>query len=214
MLAQKLLSIHGPAAVNPPAYVDHVTHAGTAEGNLTIDLSALDMQSGDVLLVFAGSDITSSYTPSCSTLTLLEGALSPCHYLGWTTVGASPPSSVTVNNIGQYWVTLAMSFRYCTYENHGMVSGFHGMPNCGEITVQDANSLIVLIGRLDDDVVTSTPPSTFSEIVDITHGSTGGGGSLMVATKTAGATGALNPAAWGGSGSDDWLAFNIELSPS
>lgn len=36
----------------------------------------------------------------------------------------------------------------------------------------------------------------------------------MVATKTAGATGALNPAAWGGSGSDDWLAFNIELSPS
>lgn len=213
MLAQKLQAMYGPAAVNPPAYVDHVTNAGTTGGNLTIDLSALDMQSGDLLIVFAASDSSSASTPTCSTLSTVYADTDLCHYLGYTAVGATPPGSVTVNNVGDSWVTLALSFRYCDWFNSGWDDNSNQMPNAPALSVGNAASLLLLIGFLEDDLVSTTPPSGFSELVDLTFGSSSSGGTLMVATKTAGVTGSLDPAAWGGSGSDAGLAFIIELSP-
>lgn len=90
-------------------------------------------------------------------------------------------------------------------------------PDSASITTVTNNAMVLSIGYLDDDVVTTvTPPTDFTLVGFETNSGTWDSerSSVMAAYKVQESPAAVNPSAWVTSGDDAWVASTIALKPA
>lgn len=86
-----------------------------------------------------------------------------------------------------------------------LASGTSGTPNPPSITTSKANSLVIALGALQNDNVTPTAPTGYTNTVFYSDW-----GTVMMASKIVATAGVEDPAAFSG-GNDLWRAGTIAL---
>ncbi len=89
------------------------------------------------------------------------------------------------------------------------------MPNPPSHTTVTNNAMRVIAGVIDDDEIESsvTAPSGFSDLIVEEDSGSGTGGTAMMAFKLEATAGALDPDAFGGTGSDPWWSLHMSFRP-
>jgi hypothetical protein len=175
------------------------------------------MIEGDLVLLFIGSDPIMPSLPS-----------------GWTSVGAytqdndeyarfaykimgsTPDTSVTTTSLPTASGAIVMGcivLRNADINTLSVVvaSGGTGMPNPPLQPKVYADGLCIAVGFLDDDNIASsvTAPANFT--LQFATQSTSTGQTVMVATRQPISSDPIDPAVFGGTGTDDWIALTISI---
>jgi hypothetical protein len=202
------------ATQNP---IEFIAASSTAQNTSSISIPT-GTQPGDLVIVATFSDaaVTPSrptgYTPGQS------GAPESVGYM-WAYKIMPSPVDTTASGLNQANGTghIALTFRNVSTTTPLDVTpptsaaGTSGMPNPPSVTTTNPGA-VVIIGYLDDDIVTNTTaPSNWTLAVNATIGSSGNGGTLMAAYRITTTGGTYDAAAFGGNGTDDWIASTIPL---
>ena len=191
---------------------------GTSQEDTTNDLTLNGLQSGDLVLFFSASDAISRSTPSTG-WTAIPGVGTQPDNDGQPDSAAfykfSSGTSVTASNLDDDGVHVMIAFRGVdTSSPFGSTSSRQsssGMPDPASITVNNANSMVLIVGLLDDDDIASsvTAPTgyTLAEVKDTDSDDC----TVMTAYKSLTGTGSEDPGTFGGSGSDSYKAYTLEL---
>jgi len=142
---------------------------------------------------------------------------------GWfyKVMGATPITEVELTyTYAQYTCGICFAVRGVDPSNVLDVSiptkttGSSGMPNAPAITPETNGAMILAMGFLDDDIVSSpSAPSGFTMIKSHYESNGSNYSTAMVAYKLWENTGEVDPGAFGGSGSDDWVGCTCALRP-
>lgn len=209
-----------PVGILQQANNDSVTpmsYVGATSYNLSDGTSGAlpsGMQEDDVVFCFAGQDAGNPVTNLLPTgYTEIDSSYTndPSYIISYKVMGATPDTTATwFNATGGALIFVAIrgvdtSTIQDTTETNS--SGSTGMPNCPSITPSNNYCLIFASGFLDDEAVESsvTAPSGFT-LADSKEASNTGQFTGMVAYKIQTTKAAVNPAAFGGTGDDDWRA--------
>lgn len=197
-----------------PAPIEFVGSTGTGQ---TITGSSINlpsgMQEGDFVIVATSSDGSTPATPTGYTLGQSGNTNSVGYMWAYKVMGATPDTTATGLTSNSTTTHAAFVFR-----NIASVSSFataataiSGMPNSPSIFVSQ-NNLVIAIGFLDDDNIAAsvTAPSTHALAASSQASSLGA--SVMASYKIAATTGTEDPAAFGGSGDDSWVATTVQLA--
>ncbi len=189
------------------------------------------MQQNDVLLYIRTAD-NNAFPPIPSGFTTIDssgGALenSIAWDFAYEVQGATPRSSLTVSYADTYFqsifamvalrgVNTATPLDVTTTK----ATGASGMPDSPSITPVTANALIMAIGFLDDQRAAAgvTAPAGYSLLLAIQDNvnapGTNDGSNIMVATKTLATPAAEDPAIFGGTETDTWVAVTAAFRPA
>ncbi len=201
--------------LSAPTVVNTSSQDAAGSTSMTFTLPA-SMQQGDICIVLVGSDTTQPDLPSgwtdFSAITYGGGYQRTIYKV----MGSTPDSTVSLTNLSSSGATaVAIAIRgYVGTPSITTATGLTtGMPNPPSVTTTLNNSLVIALGAIDDDAVaTVTAPSGYSNLVQ--EDSTGRTGmTTMLATKVVSTAGSEDPAAFGGSGSDDWYSATIVVAP-
>ena len=127
----------------------------------------------------------------------------------------STGTSVSASNLTSQSVHVMIAFRGVDpndpFGSTATGSSSSGMPDPASITVNNSNSMVLIVGMLDDDDIASsvTAPTgyTLAEVEDTTSSDC----TVMTAYKSLTGTGSEDPGTFGGSGSDSYKAYTLEL---
>lgn len=145
----------------------------------------------------------------------------PGRELAYKVMGASPDSSVTVNQNAAICAYVCQAWRGVDPSNvldvstPSEASGGSGDPDAPSITPTTVGALIIAFGFQDDDdsTLTSHPSGYTNGVIQNTgQSSTTVGGTVVMASKIWAAN-PDNPSAWNLSGNDAWLADTIAMRP-
>lgn len=125
---------------------------------------------------------------------------------GETTVGLRGPNTLSLGWQVQAW--RGLNTCDLTAEPLVQTTGSTGMPNPGSITVASPPVLRFIAGALDDDEITMTAPSGFTNATARFYANS----SSIMASAVDEVGGALDPAAFGGAGNDFWNAYHIAFN--
>lgn len=201
-------------------YPPDITIVGSASQSFGISTSGTltlpsGLQENDIVVVAIGSDGSMPGLPSGWTNITNNTQGTEYTRVCWKRMGSTPDTTFAVTGISTSTAGLAIAFRNCAaldtdlFEATTTVAGgLTGMPNPPAITAW--GSMLLIIGLLDDDSVESsvTAPSGFDLRVARQSGTTGQ--TVMAATQFW-FDGAIDPAAFGGTGTDEWVAVTIAL---
>ena len=196
-----------------------ITYLGftSASGTTTLTLPA-DLQQGDLVLLIQGSDDGTPATPSGWTqLFAGRDGNSVGYGLAWKIMGATPDTTVTVIGAAND-ANIAVAYRGVDQTTPVEVVGALSaasttQPDPADITPLTDGAEIVAIGWLDDDIAfTPGAPSGFNPSTLSFRNSTGGGFTVMSASRTWSASLAA-PGPFTG-GDDAWEAAIIALKPA
>ena len=171
---------------------------------------------GDLVVVAIGSDGSLANVPSG--WTSINGTTQGTEYARtiYKVMGATPDTSVSISGITTASAGIAIALRGADTSaifdaTATVATGATGMPDCPSITTVNNNALAIAIGYLDDDNVQSsvTAPAGYSNLVAIQ--SSTAGQTVMLATKNIATYGTENPAVFGGTGTDDWVAVTLAI---
>jgi len=191
---------------------------GTNQEDTTNDLTLTGLQSGDLVLFFSASDTQNQNTPN-SGWTAIDGTGSQPDNDSVPDSAAfykfSTGTSVTASNLVSGSVHVMIAFRGVDssdpFGSTASRSSSSGMPDPSSVTINNTGSTVLIVGLLDDDDIASsvTAPSgyTLAEVEDTTSADC----TVMTAYKALTSTGTENPGAFGGSGSDAYKAYTLEL---
>jgi hypothetical protein len=179
------------------------------------------LQQGDLVLVTVGSDASTPNLPAG--YTSLEATTNSDSYgrTFYKVMTATPDANVYVDGLSEASVIVAIAIRNVGSGSTGLkiassvANGSSGMPDAPSVTTTEPNTLVVALGRLDDDSVASsvTAPTGYSNLLaDDAAGLTGQ--TVMVATKLVQTPGAENPGAFGGTGDDVNVGVTVTLGPT
>jgi len=199
--------------------------SASSENSSTIDLTGISMQPDDIVVVISGKDI--SGTPNLATgFTNIYDVSVSFRLINYSTrvMYKIMPNPVDTSVTGLTQQSdcghLAMVFRGVDTSSpintsSGTTSGISsGSPNSPPIASTVDRAMIVSMGFLDDDLIsTPTPPSGFTLGSFNTFGSSGNGGSVMGAYLTQTTPGLINPGVWVTNLTDSWTAVSIALTP-
>lgn len=216
-------------------FVGDAKNAGLGNADLTVDLSGISMQQGDLVLVAYGVVNTADHPMSVTTAGYTElfedyadDSRDANGAVAYKIMGATPDTSVVLANPGalstnsfvacvQVWrgVDQATPIDATTTEAEGTNSSVSNSPS---ITTVTDNALVVSVGvntGAAADVAVTSPAGYTNQ----TEHSTDPGTSIrvMMASKIVASHGAEDPAAWGGittTTSDSWLGFTVALRPA
>ena len=192
----------------PPPYFIAAT---TVVDSSSITLSD-QIEEGDIVVVAGHSTSVSVATPTGYTAGQ-SGVSNTVNY-NWSykIQGATPDTIADGLTTGANVKYIAMVFRYVDTTNPiettaTEIASSSGMPDSGSVTTANP-SIILSIGFLDDDnvVVDTAAPGGYS-LCGVEQSS----GTLMGAYKIQSAAGTEDPGAFGGSGTDTWVAATIAL---
>jgi hypothetical protein len=169
------------------------------------------VQDGDIIVLIIGSDGAAPSLPSGFTnianLTSGTEYTRVCYRRRVT--GDGPSQSAL--SIATASCALAIAFRNVHTDvfdaTATTATGATGLPNAPAITTATANALVVAIGLLDDDNVTPTVPAGYSNFASQLSSTVGQ--TVMVATKLIATPAAEDPAAFGGTGNDEWVGVTL-----
>jgi hypothetical protein len=172
------------------------------------------MQEGDLCFVIVGSDTTQPNLPSgwsdASAITYGNGFQRTIYKV----MGATPDTTVSLTGLSASGASaVAIAFRNAEYSTITTATAASGMPNPPSVTTTINNSVVLIVGAVDDDSFSDTAaPSGYSNLIEQEAvGDTGM--TVMAAAKTVATAGAEDPGAFTGSGTDDWYAASIILVP-
>jgi hypothetical protein len=187
----------------------------STSGSITLPTSLQN----DLVIVAIGSDGSLANVPSG--WTSINGTTNGTEFARtiYKVMGAVPDTSVAITGISTASVAIAVSLRgsdtSAIFDATAVVTtGTTGMPNCGSITTVNNNALAIAIGYLDDDNVQSsvTAPAGYSNLVAIQ--SSTAGQTVMLATKNVSTYGLEDAAAFGGTGTDEWVGVKLAIRPA
>jgi hypothetical protein len=177
------------------------------------------LQENDIVVICSMSDGTSQNLPSGYT-NGQNGTVNSVNYRwSYKRMGATPDSTAT--GLSSSSIHIAIVFRNVNTStildvaSPSAATATSGMPNSLSITTVTDGAMVVSIGFLDDDVVASsvTAPSGFTLARAAQYGSSGSGGTVMAAYRLKSPAGAEDPGAFGGSGTDSWVASTLAFRP-
>lgn len=179
---------------------------------------------GDIVIVVVGADsatvegLTSSgYTEIYNTTTGV-----PEMQVWYKIMGGTPDTVVEITNdstfksvaIVQVWRGVNQT---TPIDDTRTVAEGTGIPNPPSFTTVTDGALVFAVGAIDDiDIsATITAPSGYTNLLAADCGifNVNGGATVMMASMLKATAGAENPAAFGGTGSDDWDAITFALRP-
>lgn len=178
-------------------------------GTFTLPSGAV---SGDLVIVLVGSD---GSTPTLPTFwSDLNSTTSGTEFqrIFYRTVPSSGWTG-TVSLSGMSTSSTAVAILIRNYSGNPAITtstGSSGMPDAPSVTTTVDNALVIAFGALDDDNIVPTVPSGYSNLTYQSASTTGQ--TTMLATKVVATAGAEDPAAFGGSGTDDWVAHTVIVS--
>lgn len=171
-----------------------------------------------------GVNSTAGYT-----LIVASGASNPGCELQRKFMGATPDTTVNIHESSvrpQAYIIQAFRGVDSTTPLDVVVtsaSGSTGMPDCGSITPTNDDTLILAVGFLDDDGVSTSvgAPSGYSNLVtemtSTIEVSSGSHASAMMCSKTLASAAAENPGIFtdsSGLGDDQWHGYTVALRPA
>lgn len=173
------------------------------------------LQQGDVVICTIGSDGSTPSLPSGWTNISNAFQTSEFHRTFYKVMGAVPDTSVSFISVSTATAGISIAFRNVhadVFDVPVVTSGAAtGMPDAPSVTTQSNGCMILIIGLIDDDNVQAsvTVPSGYSNLQAIQ--SSTAGQTVMLATKLQTTAGYEQPAAFGGTGTDDWVSLTIVL---
>lgn len=196
--------LKGSKSTTPPPAPEFVGYV--AINNNTVDISSLNVQAGDVGIILIGS--SGSTVPS-----------------GWTVIRAATysDSGYTVFSGGETTITfsattisegialLAVYRGYSVASSSGNV-GISGTPSGSNVSALNGD-VVYTAAYLDDDIITMTVPSGYTEITSGTIGVTNTGCSYASGYKNITSSGTETPGTFGGGGDDAWGTVTVALRP-
>lgn len=216
----------GYEPTNPPTTTTTTTVAalisfiGSSQSTGTSITLPGGLQQDDIVIICSMSDGSSQNLPS-TYINGQNGSSNSVNYRwSYKRMGATPDSTAT--GLSSSSVHIAIVFRNVatavTFDatTPAIATNTSGMPNPPAITTVTNNAMVVAIGFLDDDVVASsvTAPTGFTLARAAQYGSSGSGGTVMAAYRLKSPAGSENAGAFGGSGTDSWVAAKLALRPA
>jgi hypothetical protein len=206
MLLQKLMGANAEV-LGLVGYAQ--TKVTTSTNSVNVDLSGLDIRSGDLGIFICGFHSGSTNTPSGWTADYAGSRVESAHI---TFSGGETTTTVTGVSMDD---GAAMVF---VYRGFVFTSTLHsvnttGMPNPPSQSVSFGDKVFIA-GFLDDDILIMTAPSEYSLILADNVGVQETGASYAAADRDITSTGTEDPAAFGGGGDDVNLSFTYVLSPA
>jgi hypothetical protein len=191
----------------------------TTEGSGGTSMSVPSgMQAGDVLIHATVNDQGSPCLSTDGYTLITSYTPGPYGAMQYKVMGPTPDTSITWDTANSTGSHIAFAFRGVDTTNVldvaiSQANSTSGMPNCPSITPVNNGCCILLYGGLDDDVVASSvsAPSGFTLIGAVQAGTSGNGSTSMAAYAIQETAAAIDPAAFGGSGSDSWIAVTLAL---
>ena len=200
-------------------------------GTKTLDIEAITgatLEVGDVVFLQGASDesmsaswlVSAGWTLSPVSNTSGSG---PARGMAFIRLEEGFATEVQVDHAGttnaaitlQVWRRLGETIPDATTTQ---ASGTPGMPDCPSLTTVTNGAVRILFGFLDDDdcAASVTAPAGFTGAfaydTAVADGATGA--TSMTCYRLGGDAGALNPAAFGGTGDDGWTAFHFAAPPA
>ena len=187
----------------------------------------VSLNEGDLALVLLCADNAINETAVMTTgYTVDDSAVgdTPGRYTAYKVMGATPDTDVEIDqSSSQVIAGLLRVYRGVDPTtpldaSSTITSGSTGMPdppNSSTPTV--ANCLALACGFLDDDDIESsvTAPTGYADVLaKDTEVAGGSGATVMIASKLLPTAAADNPAAFGGTGDDQWRARTMLLRPA
>ena len=206
-----------------PTLVGATTEVVAVAGTSNINLPGPPIQ-GDIAIVAVACDNTLDGIADgilSAGYTNLNGpaGASPGRHVAYKAMGASPDTQVQVTADPareaavaiQVWRGLGSSLDVAVQS----VTGASGMPDPPSATTVTNGAVRFIIGMLDDESVTDvTAPSEFGNLTFVpTNAPSTQSATVMMATKVEATAGALNPAAFGGTGTAAWAAIHFAFPP-
>ena len=217
--------VRGTEQVNgfsDPVFVGSVS-GGDSSGNFTLSLSGLDIQPGDVgILAISSDNSDEAYEIEISGNTYFtwlhtEDVNNPQDMVLVISLDGSEEGGTISSVAGLKWD--GTSYIFSVFRNvvkpitSTRVQGYGGMPNPPSRSGFNANgkSVVLVIGHLDDDPVASsvTAPAGYTLIDAAQYSGSYDTTTMMAYNLNAKETN--DPDVFGGTGSDSWAAFTIEL---
>lgn len=188
-------------------------HGSSTSGTLTLPTGTA---TGDVVIAVLGSDGGQASVTSSGWTVYSSGSQGTAYVtLAIKTMGATPDTTISFNGMGTASVSVATTYRgVVTIATPvlGTTSGT-GSPNPASVTTTIPNSLVVAVGGLDDDTVTSvSAPTGYSNLVWLAAGTAAF--TSMMASKEVATPGVEDPGAFTTGATDDWAAYTIVLEPA
>jgi hypothetical protein len=193
---------------------------GDATGDFTLDISSLDVQSGDLGILFTGSDDgDDNFTVTGFTNRARIGVSGPSgngEATVFTKVMTGSETSISSSggaDLVQTAIVFAL-FRGLDYISIATArSESDGDPNPPAVTVS-AGDWVVVGGYQDDDVQSISAPTNYTLISSQTQGTAGDGFTTAAAYRENLSAGTEDPGVMSSAGSDPWAAVSIVLRPS
>ncbi len=199
--------------------VGSVTTSNTS-GSITLPTG---LKENDVVIICSGADGGWGQGPIATGFTeiIQETGSSGDSAAMYKVMGATPDTTASGLDNDDRTIHIAIAFRYVDTSTpidgtSTSASGTSGDPNAPSQTTVTANALRCIFGFQDDDIVTmshswdgAAPVSYYDNV-----GSSEGGGSIGFTTQRDVVAGAVNPAAFSSSGSDNWSCLHWALRPA
>ena len=217
------------SSAQSPAFVAYSSASSSSTNtSLSIDMPS-GVSTGDLVVIFcAGENSTAPSMTSSGWTTYysVTGATEPTigRTIFYKFMGATPDTSATMT-ISSLNATAAIAYAFSGVQtpsgmSHPIKNFLYAtdtvnMPNAPAVYTSYDNELVFIMGALDDDPVgivgTPTVPSGFTNFSykDGGNATSGSNITVMAATKPDASKGSVDAAVFGGTGSDNWIAFSM-----
>jgi predicted acyltransferase (DUF342 family) len=208
------LFITGSNVVNTIQYLGATSASNTTSIALPSTLAGGGLIENDLVIVASRHGNVSASHPA-GYITGANAFTSSMGYMwAYKFMGSIPDTTVT-NITGS---TIAFAFRNVNrnipFNTSGSASGSTGMPDSPAITTTATGSMVVALGFLDRDAgFVVTAPAAYTLIGYTGSTVAANSGSIMGAYFQQTTPGTANPAAFGGTGNDLWVASTLALNP-
>lgn len=188
----------------------------TSSTGTSIDLP-IDLLQNDIVFIASFSDGTTQNLPTGFTAGQTGAATNSVSYRwSYKIMGVTPDSTATGLSSSSIHVAFAVrnvdTSVIFDQTTPAIATNTAGMPNPPAITTQTSQAKVIVFGFLDDDIVNDVDaPTGFELLTTQTYGSSGAGGTIMVAFSVPDNIGTIDAGAFNGSGSDSWVAATIAL---
>jgi hypothetical protein len=200
-------------SVGAPTSITFIGSAQSTTGTMTLPTG---LQQNDLVIVATYRDDNTANLPTGYTAGQNGTSNNVNYRWSYKRMGATPDTTVTGLSTSAA-IHIAIVFRNVNtttaldVASPTRTTNTAGMPNPPSITTVTNNAMVVVIGYLDDDVITATAPTNFTLARTANYGSAGAGGTIMAAYRTKSPAGAEDAGTFGGGGTDSWVATTLAL---
>jgi hypothetical protein len=188
---------------------------GSTSATITIPSGA---KKNDLILLFIGSDGNFPGLPSGYTnVNTYKSTFNEYARFAYKVVGDTPETTVSITgSVATAGIVMVLRNADISLVNVAVAESelTTGMPNPpSQSTVFDDGGICIAVGFLDDNNIASsvTAPAGFTNLLAVEATVTGQ--TVMVASQFPTSTAAIDPAAFGGSAADEWVALTVTMPP-